>query len=333
MPSVAVNPPKTPVTKGSKGIAAATIPNVCKMPPPPPPFVPTPLPNIGKSEKSPKDYSTSVKIEGHKVAIRGASFGSTGDMASKASGGGILSSNVEGPTKFLAPGSRNVQIEGKNVQFLGDQMLNNCGPSGSPANAATMEGETQGTLPAEGVWEMGIDCDEKRKDPRWSEDPCKFEELCAMVKAYNESPHPKKSVNPSPSNPSKKFPWMDDAQKALQDAAHSKYQKYIRLFKNSFTQLVAETSKDDPRVVKQFHAECRHKKWSDAGGKTPMPGRGPGAMNPDHAHPVGRGGPISGPHLWADALVNCTVGPSMDEHNPETHPKGIKAKDNCNCAA
>jgi hypothetical protein len=54
-----------------------------------------------------------------------------------------VSNNAEGPTKFLAPGSLNVQIEGKNVQFLGDQMLNNCGPGGSPANSATMVGVLQ----------------------------------------------------------------------------------------------------------------------------------------------------------------------------------------------
>ena len=31
MASVAIHPPKTPVTKGSMGIAKATIPNICKM--------------------------------------------------------------------------------------------------------------------------------------------------------------------------------------------------------------------------------------------------------------------------------------------------------------
>ena len=60
MSSVSVNPPKTPVTKGSNGIATATIPNVCKMPGPPAPFVPVPLPNIGKSGKSPQGYSQDV---------------------------------------------------------------------------------------------------------------------------------------------------------------------------------------------------------------------------------------------------------------------------------
>jgi uncharacterized Zn-binding protein involved in type VI secretion len=140
MPSVAVNPPRTPVTKGSSSVSAATVPNVCKMPGPPAPFVPTPLPNIGRSGISPKDYSTSVKIEGNAVAIRGASFGSQGDMASKGTGGGIVSQNTHGPTKFIAPGSMDVKVEGKNVQLLGDQMSNNNGPSGSPPNSATMMG-------------------------------------------------------------------------------------------------------------------------------------------------------------------------------------------------
>ncbi|QRK11758.1 DUF4150 domain-containing protein [Archangium violaceum] len=145
MSKVTVNGPKTPVTEGSNGVAAATLPNVCKMPGPPAPFVPTPLPNIGKSGTDPKGYSKSVTIGGKKVAIRGATFGSMGDVASKGTGGGIVSSNVEGPTSFVGPGSMNVKIEGKSVQLLGDPMLNNCGPSGSPANAATMMGVLQAT--------------------------------------------------------------------------------------------------------------------------------------------------------------------------------------------
>jgi hypothetical protein len=159
MPSVTVNAPKTPVTKGSNGTAAATIPNVCKMPPPPPPFLPTPLPNIGKSGLQPKGYSTSVKIEGNAVAIRGCTFGSMGDVASKATGGGIVSMNCEGPTKFVGPGSLDVMIEGKNVHLLGDPTLNNCGPSGSPPNSACM----MGTMQAAGSGGKGKD--EKEKCP------------------------------------------------------------------------------------------------------------------------------------------------------------------------
>jgi len=141
--SVTINPPKSPVTKGSNGIACATIPNVCKMPGPPAPFVPTPLPNIGRSGDSPKGYSKKVKIKGQTVAIKGATFKSTGDVASKATGGGLVSANTHGITKFVGPGSVDVKIEGKNVHLLGDPMLNNCGGSGSPPNAATMLGVIQ----------------------------------------------------------------------------------------------------------------------------------------------------------------------------------------------
>jgi hypothetical protein len=145
MGTVSINPPKSPVTEGSMGMATATVPNVCKMPGPPAPFVPAPLPNIGKSGDSPKDYSKKVTIEGKKVAIKGATFGSMGDVASKATGGGMVSANTHGPTKFVGPGSMDTKIEGKNVQLLGDPMLNNCGGSGSPPNAATLQGVIQTT--------------------------------------------------------------------------------------------------------------------------------------------------------------------------------------------
>jgi hypothetical protein len=160
MPSVSINPPKTPVTKGSNGIAAATLPNMCKMPGPPAPFVPTPLPNIGKSGMSPDGYSTTVEIEGNAVAITGASFGSMGDIASKGLGGGLISMNCEGPTKFLGPGSLTVLIQGKNVQLLTDQMFNNNGPSGSPPNAATMQGLLQAAGIAATTPSEDLDCGE-----------------------------------------------------------------------------------------------------------------------------------------------------------------------------
>ncbi len=149
MSSVGIHPPKTPVTKGSTGIAKATLPNVCKMPGPPAPFVPSPLPNIAKSGMSPKGYSKKVKIEGNTVAIRGATFESMGDMASKGTGGGLISANTHGPAKFITPGSLTVKIEGKSVHLLGEPMLNNCGASGSPPNTgATMQGVDQGDAPA-----------------------------------------------------------------------------------------------------------------------------------------------------------------------------------------
>ena len=125
MLSVSVNPPKTPVTQNSSGFKPAALPNVCKMPGPPAPFVPTPLPNIGESGNSPEGYSKTVTMMGEKVAIKGASFKSKGDIASQGTGGGIVSATVQDVTEFVGPGSMNVKVEGKNVQLLGDVMTNN----------------------------------------------------------------------------------------------------------------------------------------------------------------------------------------------------------------
>ena len=143
MSSVSVNPPKTPVTEGSSDKAIATLPNVCKMPGPPAPFVPTPLPNIGQSGHSLSDCTTTVLIEDKKVAIKGTHYMSrlSGDMASKGTGGGLVSSTTEGKTKFVAPGSMNVKAEGKNVQLLGDAMTNN---GSNPDNTTTLPGNVQG---------------------------------------------------------------------------------------------------------------------------------------------------------------------------------------------
>lgn len=142
MVSVGVNPPKTPVTEGSTDMAPATLPNVCKMPGPPAPFIPTPLPNIGQSSDRLTDATSTVKIEGKKVAIKGAYYMSqpSPDVASQGTGGGIVSSKTQGKTEFVAPGSMDVKAEGKNIQLLGDAMTNN---GGSPANAATAPGNQQ----------------------------------------------------------------------------------------------------------------------------------------------------------------------------------------------
>lgn len=183
MSSVGIHPPKTPVTKGSIGIAKATTPNVCKMPGPPAPFVPSPLPNIAKSGMSPKGYSKTVKIESNPVAIRGATFKSMGDMASKGTGGGLISANTHGPAKFITPGSLTVKIEGKSVHLLGEPMLNNCGPSGNPPNTgATLCGVKQANQG--GANPLKIDCKDGMKNGEpFSE--CEIEEICSKCADIN----------------------------------------------------------------------------------------------------------------------------------------------------
>jgi hypothetical protein len=167
--SIAVNPPKTPVTEGSQDKAPATIPNVCKMPGPPAPFVPTPLPNLGRSEDSADGYTTTVLFDGKKVAIKGATYKSTGspDAASKGTGGGIVSSVEQGKTGFAAPGSMNVKAEGKNIQLLGDAMMNN---GSNPFNAATAPGNLQLTRTTAAIADILCDafCKEVKNNTSYS---------------------------------------------------------------------------------------------------------------------------------------------------------------------
>lgn len=343
MASVSINAPKTPVTKGSNGIAAATTPNVCKMPGPPAPFVPTPLPNIGRSALSPKGYSKRVKIEGNPVAIRGATFASQGDAASKGTGGGLVSANTHGVTKFVGPGSMNVKIEGKNVHLLADPMLNNCGPSGSPPNAATLGGIGQassGAAPPK--MPLGISCEEKRNDTRpgkaW--DDCQVKQLCNMVKGFNESKHPQKRVSPSPSETisaaSAKKRGMSAADFDAHKAARQSYTSGLDAFAEGFAALVEEKGAQHADVKAKFNDDCQHKKWVDADAPTPVPRSGRGAMHPDHVHDAGLGGPISGAELidnlsWADGRVNTTVGASMKKYDPDEYPGGVEANADCGC--
>lgn len=166
------------------GIAKATTPNVCKMPGPPAPFVPSPLPNIAKSGMSPKGYSKKVKIEGDTVAIRGATFKSMGDIASKATGGGLISANTHGPAKFITPGSLTVKIERKSVHLLGEPMLNNCGASGMPPNTgATLAGVSQAKQG--GRRPIIIDCTKDDKGAPF--DKCEQEEICAKCASINQA--------------------------------------------------------------------------------------------------------------------------------------------------
>ena len=97
------------------------------MPGPPAPFVPSPLPNIGKSGDRLQKGTTKVLFDGKKIAIEGSYYMSMGDMASKATGGGLLNGATHGKTEFTAPGSTNVKAEGKNIQLLSDAMTNNGG--------------------------------------------------------------------------------------------------------------------------------------------------------------------------------------------------------------
>jgi hypothetical protein len=335
--SVGVHPPKTPVTTGSKGMAKATTPNVCKMPGPPAPFVPSPLPNIGKSGNSPKGYSKSVEIEGCKIAIGDATFESIGDVASKGTGGGLISANTQGPTKFIMPGSLTVKVEGESVHLLGEPMLNNCGPSGSPPNTgATMVGLGQDESEEPKTYEIKPNCDEARKEKGWGD--CEVEQVCQMAKAYNASNDTKKNEGYSPRKRATPEQVPDDAARAAQHQLCRDYATSLRNFQESFASLVEkkqaadpEGYMDDPDIAKNFNTECQHEKWKEQGGKARPSRARPDGMNPDHQHPVGLGGNPFGPLKWANSDVNQTVGPSMAGHDPVAEPGGVKAEASCKC--
>jgi len=334
MRTVSIHQPKTPVTKGSFARAQATTPNVCKMPGPPAPFVPTPLPNTGISNLSPSKYSKKVKIEKTTVAIGQATFNSIGDIASKGTGGGIVSANAHGATKFIPPGSLTVKIEGKSPHLHGEQMLNNCASGGTPPNTgATLAGADAGTSSADPL-EVTIapDCKQKttKKDRPWTK--CMAAQVCSMAKAYNDSTSPKKAID-SPGH----APAGSSAKKA--------YDQSLRTFTKNFEDAVAQHGPQSNEVKKFFYnppappadeENCAHKAWIDDGAKVPVTRSGSPAFNPDHMHPAALSGPLSPSNMcWADNRVNMTVGPSMRKKDlkPKPGKPAPKAKpnENCNC--
>ena len=114
------------------------------MPGPPAPFVPTPLPNIGKSGNSPKDYSQGVTIEGT-PSPSGRDLQIDGRCRQPGYRGGLISSNVEGPTSFVGPGSLRREDRGQERAAAGRPDAEQGGPGGTPPNAATMMGIIQRT--------------------------------------------------------------------------------------------------------------------------------------------------------------------------------------------
>jgi len=111
----------------------------------------------------------------------------------------LISANTEGPAKFITPGSVTVKIEGKSVHLLGEPMLNNCGPGGSPPNTgATMMGVGQGDSPEDKA--------------------CAHPKLVLEEKNYDEEIEKRKQdVQDAKKQVDEKKKAAGDAQKALDD--------------------------------------------------------------------------------------------------------------------
>jgi len=108
--------------KGANGIAAATIPDVCKTPSPGGP-VPVPYPNIATSDSLANGTKTVKADGGNMCAIKGSEYArSNGDEAGTA--GGVKSSTNMKEAKWITY-SFDVKLEGKNACRLSDKMTNN----------------------------------------------------------------------------------------------------------------------------------------------------------------------------------------------------------------
>jgi len=112
------------VHKGSNGISAATIPDVCKTPSPGGP-VPIPYPNISQSMMLAKGTTTVTADGGMMVAIKGSEFSaSNGDNAGVA--GGVKSGTFMKESTWILY-SFDVKMDGQNACRLTDKKFQNHG--------------------------------------------------------------------------------------------------------------------------------------------------------------------------------------------------------------
>lgn len=108
--------------KGSNGVAAATIPDVCKTPSPGGP-IPIPYPNIAMSSSLANGTKTVKADGGNMCANKGSEYSqSNGDEPGTA--GGVKSSTFMKEAKWITY-SFDVKLEGKNACRLSDKMTNN----------------------------------------------------------------------------------------------------------------------------------------------------------------------------------------------------------------
>jgi hypothetical protein len=110
------------VHKGSNGISAATIPDVCKTPSPGGP-VPIPYPNVSQSMTLAKGTTTVKADGGMMIAIKGSEFSlSNGDQPGTL--GGVKSSTFMKESTWILY-SFDVKMDGKNAARLTDKKFQN----------------------------------------------------------------------------------------------------------------------------------------------------------------------------------------------------------------
>ena len=135
------------VHKGSNGVSAATIPDVCKTPTPGGP-VPMPYPNISQSATLAKGTTTVKADGGMMIAIKGSEFSlSNGDEPGVA--GGVKSSTFIKESTWILY-SFDVKMDGENACRLTDKKFQN------HENTADLAGVLQAPVAAQ----LGLGTDE-----------------------------------------------------------------------------------------------------------------------------------------------------------------------------
>ena len=142
----------TLVHKGSNGVSAASLPDVCKTPSPGGP-VPLPYPNVSQSATLAKG-TTSVKADGGMmIAIKGSEFSlSNGDNAGTL--GGVKSGTFMKESTWLLY-SFDVKMDGQNACRLTDKKLQNHG------NTGDLGGEMQMVMAVQTLQDMVCECDQQ----------------------------------------------------------------------------------------------------------------------------------------------------------------------------
>lgn len=137
------------VHKGSNGVSAATMPDVCKTPSPGGP-VPLPYPNVSQSATLAKGTTTVKADGGMMIAIKGSEFSmSNGDNAGTL--GGVKSSTFMKESTWISY-SFDVKMEGKNACRLTDKKFQNHG------NTVDLGGTLQQPV----ATQLALSVDEKR---------------------------------------------------------------------------------------------------------------------------------------------------------------------------
>ncbi len=132
-----------PASTKNGGQCATTGPlDVCKVPAPPAPFVPTPFPNIGMvTQANGGSCSSKVKfVNGKACTTKTELTMSTGDEAGTL--GGMISARFKGPVQYKM-GSFNVKIEGEKAVHLTSMTGHNGTNANVPAGAQVAPSQTK----------------------------------------------------------------------------------------------------------------------------------------------------------------------------------------------